>query len=264
MKIVQQPMQQEISGPSAPGPSATSLAMEVIGRGGSIALLAGSSVIAARRLDDDLRAAASLAPAIADFACEYLPGGTLDSLTSIAVASGPGSFTGLRIAVTTAKILAYALQIRLVAVNSLVAIADLASPVATCGNEESRVARSILVGLAAYRGQVYQGRFLPGRAFEIDIVSAADWKQSVIQAADAVEKRGEFTGKNNFIFAGDRRVFLSAGIPIDSDNWCCDDVIRAIGVGRVGAEMLARGEFTDPVELVPDYLRPSSAEEKLD
>lgn len=260
-------MQQEISEPPAPGTATASLAIEVIGRDGSIALLDGTSVIAARSLVDGSRAAASLAPAIADLAARYLPGGTLDALRYVAVASGPGSFTGLRIAVTTAKTLAYALEIPLVAVNSLTAIADLAAPHSTppAPGERQRTAppRPVLVGLAAYRGQAYRGRFLPGRAPEIDIVSAAQWRREVLHSAETAMEDAGNSDRNNFIFAGDRAIFASAGVSIDSASWCGDDVVRAVGVGRVAAGMHWRGETTNPIELVPDYLRPSSAEEKV-
>lgn len=273
MKFVQQPMQQEISGtPEILGKhvkstTATSLAIEVIGREGSIALLAGSSLIGSRSLAKDSRAAASLGRSIAELAAEYLPGGTLDSLDYLAVASGPGSFTGLRIAVTTAKTLAYALEIPLVAVNSLAAIADLAATKPPCADprqaSQSLPTRSILVGLAAYRGQIYRGRFVSGQTPEIDILSAEDWKKELIESTQAHGQSTEQASKNNLIFAGERAVFLATGIEIHAGTWWGDDEVRAVGVGRVAAEMFSRGETTDPLKLVPDYLRPSSAEENL-
>lgn len=45
-------------------------------------------------------------------------------LTKIIIAEGPGSYTGLRIGVTTAKTLAWTLGVELYAVSSLALIAD--------------------------------------------------------------------------------------------------------------------------------------------
>lgn len=48
-------------------------------------------------------------------------------LSAISVASGPGSYTGLRIGVSTAKGLCYALSIPLIAVDSLLSLATIAA-----------------------------------------------------------------------------------------------------------------------------------------
>lgn len=51
----------------------------------------------------------------------------LQNLAAISVASGPGSYTGLRIGVSTAKGLCYALGIPLIAVDALYSLAQIAS-----------------------------------------------------------------------------------------------------------------------------------------
>src|SRR5579864_9327130 len=50
-------------------------------------------------------------------------GHTMQAIDLIAVATGPGSFNGLRVAVTTAKTLAFALQVPLIGVSTLDIIA---------------------------------------------------------------------------------------------------------------------------------------------
>jgi tRNA threonylcarbamoyladenosine biosynthesis protein TsaB len=52
---------------------------------------------------------------------------SLNDLSAVSVASGPGSYTGLRIGVSTAKGLCYALGIPLIAVDALYSLAQLAA-----------------------------------------------------------------------------------------------------------------------------------------
>jgi len=63
------------------------------------------------------RHAEQLAPAI-EYCCDEI-GTTLDHVSAIAVGTGPGLFTGLRVGVTTAKVLAQALRVPMIPVPSL-------------------------------------------------------------------------------------------------------------------------------------------------
>tara|TARA_A100001037_G_scaffold299036_1_gene323831 strand:+ start:3809 stop:4483 length:675 start_codon:yes stop_codon:yes gene_type:complete len=74
-----------------------------------------------------------------------LSGCEFEDLDGIAVAKGPGSFTGIRIGIAAARGLALAASTRLLGVNSLEAIAQ-----GICSN-----GRPILATLDAKRGQVY-------------------------------------------------------------------------------------------------------------
>ena len=51
---------------------------------------------------------------------------TIKELTAISVASGPGSYTGLRIGAATAKSLCYSIGIPLIAVDALTSLAEIA------------------------------------------------------------------------------------------------------------------------------------------
>src|SRR5262245_56901299 len=97
------------------------LAIETSGRHGSVATLggepAGARLIGQTVLTGEERTAQVLAPAIQQLliATEWSP----KSIDPVAVTVGPGSFTGLRIGVTTAKAIAYAVGADVLGVNTL-------------------------------------------------------------------------------------------------------------------------------------------------
>ena len=93
----------------------TILAIETSAAWASVALAQGTRLLAEEPFDVQLRHAGQLLPAIEQLLRRHdsLPG----DLDQLYLSIGPGSFTGLRLAVTAAKALAFALpQLRLVAV----------------------------------------------------------------------------------------------------------------------------------------------------
>ena len=97
------------------------LAIESSGRHASVATLWGDAdgtrLIGQTLLSGDERTAQVLAPAIQQLlaAADWSP----KSVELVAVTVGPGSFTGLRIGVTTAKAFAYAIGAEVLGVNTL-------------------------------------------------------------------------------------------------------------------------------------------------
>src|SRR5688572_20388398 len=87
---------------------------------GSVAALEGE-LVAEMELDSARRTAQTLVPAL-DVLLRQVAWKPQD-VDLIAVTQGPGSFTGLRIGVTTAKTFAYACGAAIVGVNTLAAIA---------------------------------------------------------------------------------------------------------------------------------------------
>ncbi|MBM7642815.1 tRNA (adenosine(37)-N6)-threonylcarbamoyltransferase complex dimerization subunit type 1 TsaB [Streptococcus loxodontisalivarius] len=100
------------------------LAFDTSSKALSVALFADETLLGEITINVKKNHSISLMPSI-DYlvaTCDLTP----KDLDRIVVAQGPGSYTGLRVAVATAKTLAYALKIDLVGVSSLAALTDVA------------------------------------------------------------------------------------------------------------------------------------------
>jgi tRNA threonylcarbamoyladenosine biosynthesis protein TsaB len=91
----------------------------------SVALHAQGELIAVQELFQEKSHSGMLAVLIKDIL--GYAGRELTELSAIALAKGPGSYTGLRIGTATAKGLCYALEVPLISVNTLEAMASQAS-----------------------------------------------------------------------------------------------------------------------------------------
>jgi len=125
-----------------------SLLIDTSNRPMSIALMANDQVLAEQTVESNKDHSSQLMPGIkALFEQANL---NKEELDAIVVAKGPGSYTGVRIGVTTAKTLAYALNTDLYGVSSLQALA------ATV--EETKAQERLLVPVFdARREAVYTG-----------------------------------------------------------------------------------------------------------
>jgi tRNA threonylcarbamoyladenosine biosynthesis protein TsaB len=220
------------------------LAIETSGLAGSVAAYEAARLLRHIHLDPRLRSARTLAPELHTLLAELDWQRTPVDL--VAVSAGPGSFTGLRVGVVTAKLLAYAWKCALLGVDTLQALAR---------QLEDQIADDRLaVVLDAGRGQVYAARFRRNShgAFEADaptsLLDVESWLASLC-AGTAV--------------AGPVLVQLATSLPdgihiVPRELWLPD----ARGVALAALERWHRGERDDPFTLVPRYLRPSAAEEK--
>lgn len=228
------------------------LAIETTTRTGSIAVLRGPTILHTAVMTSDHRTAAALGPEIAA-AIAWCRTQNLD-LGFISIADGPGSFTGLRIGVTAAKTLAYALELPLVAVDSLASIAA----------ETMRIfpeVSTVCVALDAYRRQVYRGSFQRSSLFGVDPGPSSGAcphgaNVSVVSMASFLADVETLTPE--VALAGDAKCFGPRSDDLLGRQ--CD----AAGVGWLAWRAAAAGRFTDPMSLVPRYLKVSAAEEKQD
>jgi tRNA threonylcarbamoyladenosine biosynthesis protein TsaB len=219
------------------------LALETSGHAGSVALGQDGQVVAWRELPGDRRTARMLAPAIREVLAEA--GWKPDDVTLVAVTTGPGSFTGLRLGVTTAKAFAYAVGAWIVGIDTREVLA------AAIGPEAPRV----YAVLDAQRGQLFAGavvaspfggprRLIPGPMLweEADLLA-------VLEPGDVV------TGPLVPRIAARLPPGVLAAPP---DLWTPQ---ARLMLGFAGDEWLA-GRGDDLFGLLPNYGRSSAAEEK--
>jgi tRNA threonylcarbamoyladenosine biosynthesis protein TsaB len=174
--------------------------------------------------------------------------GGIQSLNLLAVAQGPGSFTGLRVGVTLAKTLAYALQLPVVGIDTLEVLAEQARE--SCG-----IGGRLQVIMDAQRQEFFTATFqataspIPlQRLGETKIISRADWLASLI-AGDVVN------GPPLENIAAE----LPSGFIIPASS-LQRPLARTVGV--LAYRAFHRGEAGDLWKLLPNYFRPSYAEEK--
>ncbi len=214
------------------------LAVETSSLAGGVALLDGERLIAEYVLDVSVthseRLMAAIDRVVAD--ARWTPA----TLEGLAVAVGPGSFTGLRIAVSTVKGLALALGIPIAAVPTLDAMAA-AVPWA---------ALPVCPVLDARKGEVYASRYRwDGREMR------REWDYLALAPAALAERLTEPT-----LVVGDGAPAVDSphARPLPSPR----RVPSPACVGALGVERLRRGDTVDAATLQPLYLRPSEAELK--
>lgn len=166
-------------------------------------------------------------------------------LGGVAVSRGPGTFTGLRIGISTVKGLAVATKAAVVGVSSLAA---LAFPMAyACG--------PVVAMIDARRGEVYHARYRCGASGRLEAATPIAVGAPEAVAADLPED-ALIVGSGALLY---RKVFADArpsvrlAAPIHH-------VIRAASVGGLAAERFRRGEVDTVETLIPEYIRKSDAQ----
>ena len=218
-------------------------------RGVDVAQFPNCSVLAEVALPKDKRSSQTLHPALRTL-FETTQTAAND-VHVVAVVAGPGSFTGLRVGVTAAKVFAYSVGAKVIALDTFRTVA--AALPSHCG--------VISVGVDAQRGEVVATVLRQTASGQIEtvrepeLISVADWwkhseqYENVLFAGPALER---WDGKSppHIVRAADSYWFPTASI-----------------AGRLAAEQLAAERLVPRQEetvwsLLPVYSRLSAAEEK--
>ncbi|WP_028309731.1 tRNA (adenosine(37)-N6)-threonylcarbamoyltransferase complex dimerization subunit type 1 TsaB [Desulfitibacter alkalitolerans] len=176
---------------------------------------------------------------------------TIENVDGVAVSSGPGSFTGLRIGMTTGKALAWSRNKPLVGIPSLDGVAFNAQG----------VTGTICPILNAKRNEVYTAlyKMVKGELQRISDYMAVEPLELIkrLQNQSQVTLLGDGIEEFISIFAenlGDR-----LAVPSSANR-----LPRASHIAYLGWRRLLKGEADDVINLVPLYVRKADAEIKLE
>jgi len=179
----------------------------------------------------------------------------LSQINAIAIAAGPGSFTGLRIGAATAKGLGLALDIPIIPVPTVDGLAY-----NLYGSE-----KLICPIMDARRNQVYTGiyQFIQNENNKLEYELNTIKSQCAVDISDIVSQLNEL--KREVIFLGDgvsvyqQKIADTIAVPYSFAPASCNRQ-RATCVGVLGEVMFKAGKYESATEHAPEYLRLSQAE----
>ena len=222
-----------------------SISIETSSAVASVALGQGDRVISEKTFSATIGHGSSLIPT-ADELCRAAGWRPAD-LQECYISIGPGSFTGLRVAVTFARHVALAAGVQLVAVPTMEAIAWNLLDGAASGS------RQVAVFVEAKKGMVFAATF----AIDSGTVQTLAGPEMVAPAEYLARAPRRLTvtgsGAGKFI-----DLIRSHGADIAGDSsW----TPTARGIFALGRGRALAGHLTAPAELVPLYVRRPEAEE---
>jgi len=229
------------------------LAIETSGRTGSVAIALGEQMLSEAHFSGPMRHSAEIFPAVHKLLVRFSR--KPKEIEHIYISVGPGSFTGLRIAVALAKTMNLANAAKIIAVDTLDVIA--ANATDYIKEEKVKDLNKIATILDAKRGQffiaVYQNE--QGQCPQ----DTLRWKKSM---PDCLMTAGQFIencgGKSRPVW------LLGEGLVYHKDKFKADGIRfldekywnpRAEKVYKLGWEKALAGQFADPLTLQPTYLR---------
>lgn len=191
-----------------------------------------------------------------------------DEICAVAASVGPGSFTGIRIGVSTARALAQAWNVPCISVPTLELFKE------KCGAENGSEYDAVCVIFNARRGQVYGACY--GAAGETLIEPGPYMLADVLERIRELGVKPVFYGDGvDAYFYNDEfreRVSGYCAAP-ESERYQTADMTARYGLSvwsrgeehpeSTGGEGCEHGKVVPYGELLPDYMRESEAEQRL-
>lgn len=252
------------------------LAIETTGKYPSVAVIDGENQVREKAAEGELHHLELIIPMVEELLGEMSL--SKDRLTGLAVSQGPGSFTGIRIGVATARALAQALEIPVVGVPTLASFlyhdADLSG---SC--------HLVCPLFNARRNQVYGGAFaftgasencpgfeigfreyVPGGAYELPeylelLSSAARGFESLIFYGDGIDAYGKALEEWKSAYCDKNQGESRPEIVFAKEE---NRYQKASSVVRLGKALFFEGKAVNFEDLKPVYLRKAEAERKLE
>ena len=228
------------------------LAIETSGEICGIALAQAGGMLALRQRRHKMDLLANLAAEID----EMLRGQSLrvSDVGGIAVSLGPGSFTGLRIGIATAKSLAFATGKPIVGIPTL----DVLATGAACAG----VGRGLILAVSTSRSDEVYAAFY--RANRDGVECLTDYVSVAANDVGSVYP----CGNERVFVCGPAAASVMEGLQAaGAEAYLCGGTLSAPSpwtLAVLGEERLERGESDDPSSLVPLYVRKPTPEVRLE
>jgi tRNA threonylcarbamoyladenosine biosynthesis protein TsaB len=222
------------------------LALDTTTPFGSVALLDRSRLLAEMNVESAGSHSSRLMCSIDELL--RLSGHAIGEVDGFAVASGPGSFTGIRIGLSTVKALAMASAKPVAPVSTLLALAV---------KLEASPARLICPLIDAKKGEVFAALFETRRNELREIIPQGAYAPDGFFSRLPVHRIVSFVGTGADIFKDRILAYLK-----DKARFSSRSLFIAQEVGILGYEALKRGRGVSGEALEPLYFRKSQAEEK--
>ncbi|MDA0273019.1 MAG: tRNA (adenosine(37)-N6)-threonylcarbamoyltransferase complex dimerization subunit type 1 TsaB [Proteobacteria bacterium] len=166
---------------------------------------------------------------------------SLEDLDAIVFGQGPGSFTGLRIAIGVVQGLGYGLCIPVVPVSSMACIAQSVIPVIN--------PPLVFVGLTARLEEIYYGAY----RFEDDIAVPVI-PEGVVDVSELPQlPAGEWVGYGNAMSELGTKIEKATGVSFESISREAVPTIH--NLLSLGSFKFSRGESVNAIQATPVYLR---------